>query len=285
MKTVFANHAEVCHIWAQQKQFEGRASRIFFRDKSIFSYGDHFEAARFVLPNVVFITTRKHSVSTGKHVTLISRAVSHIRSFTVPSFDSHDVNVRYYLKEMADEAMKAAKAVKHGEFYLEQMSRTCGELDIYLGLFGKKIPASLRNDTIKQIKLIKAKKFDDIIERSRKAVRVEREEAKAKRLEEEKEAAERIEKWKAGENVGYLPSAIPFLRIKGNEIETSMGARVPTDLALAMYHRLKRGAPVHGVTLGMYTVTSFDGGILTVGCHKIPLSEMDRIAAQLNGGQ
>jgi len=30
MKTVLRNHEEVAHIWVQQTQAEGRASRVFF---------------------------------------------------------------------------------------------------------------------------------------------------------------------------------------------------------------------------------------------------------------
>ena len=38
MRRVLKNHDEVCHVWAQQTQSEGRAGNIFFRDKSIYSY-------------------------------------------------------------------------------------------------------------------------------------------------------------------------------------------------------------------------------------------------------
>ena len=65
MRRVLKNHDEVCHVWAQQTQSEGRAGNIFFRDKSIYSYGEHFEMARFVDEETVFITTRGYSVSTA----------------------------------------------------------------------------------------------------------------------------------------------------------------------------------------------------------------------------
>ena len=86
MRRVFKNHDEVCHVWAQQTQSEGRAGNIFFRDKSIYSYGCHFEMARFVDTETVFITSRGYSVSTAKHLGLVRRAVRHKTVFTVPDF-------------------------------------------------------------------------------------------------------------------------------------------------------------------------------------------------------
>ena len=135
MKQVLSNHHEVCHVWAQQKQDEGRASRIFFEDKSIYSYGRHFEMARFIDANTVFITTRGHSVSTAKHLSLVRGAVSHKTVFQVPSFTYHAENVRHYIELARGYFDKAKRARTSTTYLLGAAKRTVTTLRGYLEQF------------------------------------------------------------------------------------------------------------------------------------------------------
>jgi len=48
MKKVFKNHSEVCHIFAQRTHSEGRAGNIFFEGDTIYSYGYHYQLAKFI---------------------------------------------------------------------------------------------------------------------------------------------------------------------------------------------------------------------------------------------
>lgn len=280
MKKVFRNHREVCHIWAQQNQSEGRASRIFFDGVSIYSYGRHFEMARFVRPDLVFITNQGYSVSTSKHLSYMRQAVSHIKSFTVPSFSDHVANVQYFLSEMEMAGKAAVKAVKRGDYYIATMRGHSNALGSYVEIFKKDIPIELRGKARAQIAVIAKGNYAAILERCKGIVKQEREAAKIARIEKEREMALRIERWKAGESVN-IHTDTPLLRVKNDTIETSQGARVPLNAAVKMFEMLKAGEPVHGVPLGNYTVTGFDGSILTVGCHKIPMAEMERMYKQI----
>ena len=142
MKRVFSNHSEVCHVWAQQTQDEGRASRIFFDGPRIYSYGRHFEMARFVDAGTVFITTHRYSVSTAKHLTLVRRAVSPKQVFEVPSFDYHPDNVRYYIERAREYFDKAKRARMSVTWLLGQARQTVDTLRDYLDRFPTTIPES-----------------------------------------------------------------------------------------------------------------------------------------------
>lgn len=85
MQRVFGSHSEVAHVWAQQSQDEGRASRVFFEGATIYSYGRHFPAGIFLRNDagaeIVAINDDGYSVSTSKHMGYIRGAVSHKTRF------------------------------------------------------------------------------------------------------------------------------------------------------------------------------------------------------------
>ena len=101
---------------------------------------------------------------------------------------------------------------------------------------------------------------------------------------------ERAAKWRAGEYVSYLSDVPTMLRIKGDTIETSMGAEFPVAHAkhgvAAVRAVLASGTPYqsngHTIHLGVYTLDKIDtDGTVHAGCHHVPLSEVERIAAEL----
>src|SRR3990167_11090978 len=68
MRKILKNNREVAHIWAQQKQSEGKSGNMFFEGDTIYSYGHHFPIARFARPGIVLFTTKRRSVSTSAHI-------------------------------------------------------------------------------------------------------------------------------------------------------------------------------------------------------------------------
>lgn len=74
------------------------------------------------------------------------------------------------------------------------------------------------------------------------------------------------------------------LRIRGENIETSHGANVPLNEGISFYERI-READIHRMdlytrtfrTVGNFTADKIDNGIVYIGCHKIPLDEMERL--------
>ena len=84
----------------------------------------------------------------------------------------------------------------------------------------------------------------------------------------------------------------PRLRVVGNEVQTSFGARVSVKQAARAWPLLQRLhkrsqaqeaviVDVRELSFAPYQTQSFDGDTLVVGCHSIPWSEIELIAPQV----
>jgi hypothetical protein len=98
----FGSHDNLAHTWAQWSIEEGESAdgRMFFRRGSLFSYGTHYEIARFVgyvtikagekveMRRVILVNSDVYSKSTAKHKSIMYRATSdrdfllHVSSLT-----------------------------------------------------------------------------------------------------------------------------------------------------------------------------------------------------------
>ena len=98
-----------------------------------------------------------------------------------------------------------------------------------------------------------------------------------------------MQKWVDGET-DYLcqQSYGPIrLRIKGDELQTSRGARVPLDHAVKAFRIIKRlhdkGQAYerngHTIHLGHFALDAIDPqGNVTAGCHQVEWPEIERVA-------
>lgn len=280
---------EVAHLWAHQTQSEAYNSgrTVFFRDKAIYSYGHHFPMGRFVRnakgETAVLITTRTYSVTTSRHLRGVRYAVRHISPiFNVPLEDRTQDNAYapcYCERIEATQRLvaRARKADTQQRLYADLVNLVA-EANAYCAFF--ELPDSF---TV----------MEDFFElRSTLA----NQEAKERKAEKERlakiarENEERIERWCAGESV-YLPGSLPvYLRIEGDQVVTSKGARFPVAHALRGIALVKAtissGRPYqrngHTLHLGVYVIDSIDiHGNVKAGCHHVRYSEIARIEAQL----
>ena len=122
--------------------------------------------------------------------------------------------------------------------------------------------------------------------------RQRREEA-ARLAEEERrrEQADRIQRFRAGDpSVSYTPGVSPMLRIVGDEVQTSLGARFPVShalRALTFVRRVRESGQEyvhngHTIHLGHYVIDRIEpDGTVHAGCHVVKWEEIERIAPQL----
>lgn len=282
MKRVFRSYDEVCHVWAQQTQAEGRAGNIFFEGKSIYSYGRHFEAARFVDSETVLVNAYRYSVSTAQHLSLIRRAVRHKQVFTVPSMTDHRANVAYLIEQARDHFDKAKRARKHADWDIRAGRATVETTRDYIIKFQVAVPDShvdvwqaLHTDTY-----LNSEVQATLLAKARAAQASEREEQKRRREVEAQRQAEQLAKWVAGDAAWGRFSEMR-LRIKDDHVETTHGARVPVIEARKLYRAMKAGVNVEGQQVGYYRVTRVTESELVIGCHNIPMSEVERIAPEV----
>ena len=89
MKKSFSSNLELAKVWAKQEQYEAKGPSMFFKNQTLFSYGEHYELATFTeAPNgqqVIFVNDNFYSSTTRKHLGIALRVIPEgVYSFTVP---------------------------------------------------------------------------------------------------------------------------------------------------------------------------------------------------------
>lgn len=267
MKTVFNNSAEVFHTFAQQNQSNGRCSNAFFDRTKVYSYSYHYLLGEFIDPQTILINDTGYSQTTQKHIGQLRQATRQYKQFFVTETD-----VKKVLDEVKLNISKLANARKP-ELYILPSLRLWTKLNEFMQYTKKK-----QSPEYKEIKkLIKIINSGDV-QNDLKALEKKQENAK-KRKEREKIKTD-LPKFMNGE-INYLDGiSEDYLRLNGDNVETSQGVKIPIDSARKLYALIKLGRDVKGYELDGYTVIGLNG-VLKIGCHQINVKNMHEIGAQL----
>jgi hypothetical protein len=274
-------HNEVAHAWAHQTGRCRRGHHMFYEGDTIYSYGYHFPIARLVEADgrtVVLFTNDSRSVSTAKHKSIVARAVSHLRVFTVPHLSPcsvrHVANWEWLVASAKECADKADRARTRGAFLLSEAQYFIEQANGYSYVFGLgKDQVSLQGLGV-AVADIEAR-MEEARQRADRAKRLEW----AKKYRHNKH---RIVAWLDGygEHMSGLSSLYtpkPYVRVYGGVLQTSWGVSVPLDVALKVYQyaKLVRAGVRKPCSLpgdvGGYGKAHIDHrGNIKVGCHAIP---------------
>jgi hypothetical protein len=291
MRTKLKNTAEVFHFWANKVQERGECSSVSFVEGVLYSYATAI--GEFVTnaagEEAVILNHTPYSMTTSGHQADMRRAIPSgvklLRRYGVPRGASRlsavniggmlDRDAVRFTEQLAAQALaKAEKArTRRGQYEAEAAQYIQSLVDI-AEFFGVKYDAPANLDALKKA------------EQARMAQQAaELKVAQAKRAAEQ---AERLEQWRVGAYVGY-GFEVTALRVQGDLVQTSRGAEIPVDHARRFWPVIKAwhesgervSVSERHIRLGHYTVQGFADDVLTVGCHQIPYSEIERIAAQL----
>ena len=108
MKTVFSN-SEIVHKFNELTQDKGRSNSMFFNSQGtkLYSYGYHYLLAEFIDNNTVMINDKGYSVSTSKHIGLVTDATRNRKQFFYSTTDCKNVN--YIIKDCLNKLIRATK--------------------------------------------------------------------------------------------------------------------------------------------------------------------------------
>jgi hypothetical protein len=296
MKTKYSSNSELAHIWANDPDpsISKSANSMSCRNGKLYSYNtviaqivtnhkglDTFQAG---VETVVF-NTGSFSNTTSKHQSLARGAARHYDAIYISlpewgldslvfSQNDFDRSIKERSeKEAAALLVKASRSRLHASHYYAQALEIFENLAKYAAFFN--LVYTSPDLTALQVQALEADKKQKELEKIRRAERI-------------KEQAEALEQWRAGHDVRNN-FEVTALRIKNEEIQTTRGARIPLDHAIKFWGLIKswheKGVSYvkdhHSIHLGNYSVNRFENGILTVGCHSIPYSEIESIAHQL----
>jgi len=224
------------------------------------------------------------SNTTSGHQSSARRATSHLPCFYVATFDNHKANLADYKQRIIDAAKAAKMARSHKEWKTNSLVALVKQANEYTTTFNLATRFSIPADCDVE-KMIAEGRAAKIKENAAREITREKQQEQAR-----KDTAEAIGKWIAGEPV-YLPYIRnAYLRIIGDTVETSHGARVPIE-------HVKRAMPIvlriiergeiyqrngHTIHLGDYAIDRIDAdGTVVVGCHQFAKDEVVRFSKLL----
>lgn len=274
MRKVFTN-TEIVHVFAQQSQSEGRSSSMFFKDTKIYSYGYHYLLGEFIDSDAIVINNVGYSVTTGKHISLLSRATSHKKRFFKRNVDVDIVHSR------VTEALKLMSTARTKKgYYFDEIYNALANLNDYLEYTNTKEKLGYGD-------AIKYKEICEIVSRldaDKDGIMAEIADIEKKRREREKakSQAELVE-WRNHERRNVYRLSKTYLRLSqdGESVETTKGVRIERDKARVLYKLIKAGKDINGFKLDYYTVIGVKDNTLKIGCHDIPMTEVNTIGELL----
>ncbi|MES2395874.1 MAG: hypothetical protein V4549_07720 [Bacteroidota bacterium] len=287
-KTVFPTN-EIAHLWANKTQSEARNSayNLFFDNESIYSYGRHFLIAKHVTNSAgktaVLFTKNSYSNTTAKHIGLVRSASSHLDKIYVPDpANDKYKNFASWISEIESIASNLVKA-KKPEIYLNQISVINSEVKAYTKFFDMDMPENL----LTALNIANKEQYTEY-----KNSALER--AEKEKKEQENEALKKykleLKKFRAFA-IGAIYNAfigIDYLRYneKSKRIETTQGVQIPVGIAHKFYKHIKSVNKKGGCTdckgkLMNYDVKQINSKFIEIGCHKIEIKEIEKIATLL----
>lgn len=297
---------EIPHLWAHRTQDDARNKQgnLYFTGDTIYSYGSHFPIARHVTGDsgrrAVLFTTATYSVTTSSHCSAVRSAIpSGMQVFHVPNVcpgrysgseltaDDHACNLDDYTERIEKHVVTSARARSSyaKEWNYEHAVCLRDEAFAYCAFFGLHVP------NIPEVPELDSDALTAIRKREAKRAAEKADQTKRERAEALVRQQELIVEWRAGQYSGCLYDIPAMLRIIGEEVQTSRGARFPISHAkrgLAFVRRVRECGQAyvrngHTIHLGPYAIDRIEpDGTVKAGCHVVSWEEIERIAPALD---
>lgn len=257
---------------------------MYFDKETIYSYST---AIGRIIPDlkVIFINSSSYSVTTSKHQSYVGGSIppgytkihydAKYRGEYVLARDPIEL-AREAVEQQINKAAEIAKGVhrkrQNRRFYIEDIYRIHERVRNIVTTLNLNVDP----DEIFTRSGVTRERLTELYEEAENFTRKARERAP---LDE----AKVIEDWKnfKRRTIPRAYSLPPMLRMKGDVVETSLGATVNAQLAKRLYLSWKSKKDIIGEKVGGYTVISKNDAEITIGCHRIPVSEVESFASQV----
>lgn len=295
MKTVFSN-SEITHVFCNRIQNEGRTSTnsMFFNNNVLYSYGYHFELAKFIEFNgftYLFVNTASYSNTTSKHQSNLRSSINEALIKDVFYFDFKQYGggwgrsiYEFKLNQecltdtiqalllKSETAFKKQLRARETSYLANEGNRnlllvrdllaTFGDILHNLNSLADKLTSlyPLQNEA-----LLKANLIDK--------TRDKREKEKREKLAGKEK--ENLEKWFTGDYNYPLYNLPIYLRLQNDTVQTSHGANVPLEHARHIISLLDKGLDIIGKKIGYYTINEVTLDYIKIGCHKMYFNDVN----------
>lgn len=273
MKTVFTN-SEIVHIFNEQNQYEGRTSTgsMYFCNNKIYSYGSHYLLGHFLDNDTIIINDTGYSNTTSKHISLLTSATRNRKQYfkTKTEYKTVNKNIKEYLN-------KLIRARKTKEFYLSEIDSTLKMYFDYLEYTKQKTKYKKYKEHRETLKL--ANDFYNNFENLQETIK---EANKKQAIKDKKAIIQKLKDWKRL-RINWFRNKTnkDFLRLNGDFVETSQNIKIPIIEAKRLLKLIEHKNIIGQRVDDRFIVRDFNG-VLKVGCHNIPLKEINYIKQLIN---
>lgn len=289
----YRNQYDCAHAWAHGNSGNGRASSLYFDGPIIYSYGSHFPIA--MIDGIrVYFTKKSYSSTTAKHKSIVLSAASHLDFIFVQHLPGGNVPPKsdtYFIQRNIDHweteiqrLMEDFRLYPRRTSLLLEIKSTYRTLSKFIGVMGA-TPSALVGELAEKMEAeifpaLKAVSDRRILRRSKTPAT--REEAYAKALD----------RWRRNKrkqlNIPHPSDRnLTFLRLNlaSEAIDTSKNVRVAITDAKNLYRYIRdflvKESVLPEFEIKGFQVAAIDQDYLTIGCHKIPMEEVDAIAERM----
>jgi len=267
---------EVAHLFANQLQDEARNANhsLYFNNDKIFSYGGHFCIAKFIDNNTLLFTERSYSNTTANHISIVRSATSHIdKIYCANPLGTHEENFKFWLNN-AENVVNKLQNARKPEIYLNELNGIKGHAEKYSKYFNIDIPLTLNA----VLEVTNKQETLDYLESKEKFLNAEK---IRKEKEQKKQHKTALNKWRNKEQHSlYLRDGFDYLRINGDNFETSQGVKFPLAVGMRFYNNLNK------VNIGDkfldFEVKEVNKNFIQIGCHKITFKEITSAVKTVN---
>ena len=273
MKTVFTN-SEIVHVFNEQSQNEGRTSNgsMYFYNNKMYSYGPHYLLGHFLDNNTILINDAGYSNTTSKHIYLLQDATRDKKQYFRTQTEYKIVN-----KSIKDYLNKLTRATKKKEYYLSIIDSTLKMYFDYLEYTKQKTKHKKYKEHKETLRLANDfyNNFDDLQETIKESNKIQA-------IKEKKAIQQKLKDWKS-HKIDWFRNKTnnDFLRLNNDFVETSQNVKIPILEAKRLLKLIELKNITGQRVDNRFIVKAFNS-VLTVGCHNIPVKEINYIKQLIN---
>ena len=297
MKVGSYDYQGLAHWWVYNHGYKSTAvGRMSVDGNTVYSY--RTPIAKMLPPRkgskepVILIDSKScWSNTTQTHIRAIKSACSHLEIIEVVDLDSHLKTLERYTIKQTELAQSYPRKRKERtkESVLREMRQNTLHVERLASYF--KLKRSKEYKAFKRIPLPTTDNFEEtlktviskstkIAEAAKRAVKRKQQKQNEKRIAQ---AKDNLAKWFNGENVSVNMSMLglsPKLRIKGDMIETTSKGTLPLKVARVFFKKYQEGKLKEGQHISSYMFRGVSNGIARIGCHRVELTEIERVLAE-----
>lgn len=288
-----ASQQDIIHKWAHGLDHGKTNGAVYVDNGILYSYGRHFplgiRCGSIDGRPAYLLNSRQYSVTTSKHQSWTRSATHHGECLSVPM--SGDTPCGYSMNRAVCDYVE--REVKEGErgtlsrgsrIRANSLDRIHAAVNIATRypVFVKAYGAALDKSEAKRLAKVAAwseARLDGLAEKLAEDTRKQLARQKRETAKQAKEERADLARWIAGEDVRRNFTATA-LRAQGDEVCTTRGACVPLSAAVALWKAWNTGRVKVGQHIGPYTLNEIGPDALVIGCHTIPRTAAQDLAAR-----